>query len=108
MLNVTPVSPKAGEILQVAPNESLKLTYLQALLHAMQLVDMTGDVEDLNMENPADPTFRYLGRFTVKMGPNENTDYKLRMLLSAVEQMEDDLTGAVDLSEGTAVHVSPD
>lgn len=108
ILNLTPVSPKAGEILQVDPNESLKLSYLQTLLHAMQLADMTADVKNLDMGNPANPTFRYLDRFTVKMGPNENVDYKLRMLLSAVEQMEEDITGTVDLSEGTAVHVSPD
>lgn len=106
--NITPVDPKAGEIMQVDAGDSLKLSYLQTLLHAMQLVDMTSDVEDLDMGNPANPTFRYLDRFTVKMGPNDNTDYKLRMLLSAVAQMESDITGAIDLSEGTAVHVSPD
>ena len=108
VLNVTPEDPKAGEIMQVQANESLKLSYLQSLLHAMQLADMTADVEDLDMGNPANPSFRYLDRFTVKMGPNDNTDYKLRMLLSAVAQMESDMTGTVDLAEGTAVHVSPD
>ncbi|MGM9614402.1 MAG: cell division protein FtsQ/DivIB [Oscillospiraceae bacterium] len=108
VLNVTPVEPKAGEIMQVDASESLKLSYLQTLLHAMQLMGMTDDVKDIDMTNPADPTFRYLDRFTVKMGPNENVDYKLRMLLSAVEQMESDMTGTVDLAEGTAVHVSPD
>ena len=74
----------------------------------MQLVDMIPDVADLDMENPANPTFRYLDRFTVKMGPNDNTDYKLRMLLSALQQMDADLAATIDLSEGTAVHVSPD
>ena len=108
VLNVTPLPPKAGETMEVDPNDSLKLSYLQTLLHAMQLADMTGDVEDLDMGNPANPTFRYLDRFTVKMGPSENVDYKLRMLLSAVAQMESDMTGTVDLSEGTAVHVSPE
>lgn len=108
VLNVTPVEPKAGEIMQVDAAESLKLSYLQTLLHAMQLTGITDDVKDVDMTNPANPTFRYLDRFTVKMGPNENVDYKLRMLLSAVEQMESDMTGTVDLSEGTAVHVSPD
>lgn len=108
VVNVTPVNPKAGEIMAVDASESLKLSYLQTLLHAMQQVEMTGDVSELDMGNPANPTFRYLDRFTVKMGANDNTDYKLRMLLSAVEQMESDITGTVDLSEGTAVHVSPD
>ncbi len=108
VMNVTPVLPKAGETMAVDPEESLKLTYLQSLLHAMQLANMTSDVSELDMQNPANPTFRYLDRFTVKMGPHENTDYKLRMLLSAVEQMEGDIAGTVDLSEGTAVHVSPE
>ena len=108
VLNVIPVNPKAGEIMAVDPSESLKLSYLQTLLHAMEQVDMVRDVKDLDIGNPANPTFRYLDRFTVKMGQNDNTDYKLRMLLSAVMQMESDITGTVDLSEGTSVHVSPD
>lgn len=108
VLNVTPVDPKAGEIMSVDASENLKLSYLQTLLHAMQVAGMTADVKDVDMTNAASPTFRYLDRFTVKMGSNENVDYKLRMLLSAVEQMESDMTGTVDLSEGTAVHVSPD
>ena len=108
VLNVTPVNPKAGETMTVDAGESLKLSYLQTLLHAMQQLDMVEDVADLDMGNPANPSFRYLDRFTVKMGANDNTDYKLRMLLSAVEQMESDITATVDLSEGSAVHVSPD
>ena len=108
VLNIFPTNPKAGEIMTVETGESLKLTYLQTLLHAMQQLGITTDVADLDMQNPANPTFRYLDRFTVKMGPNDNTDYKLRMLLSAIEQMESDITGTIDLSEGTTVHMSPD
>ena len=108
VLNVTPLSPQAGEIMEVEANESLKLSYLQTLLHAMQQLDMAGDVSSVDMDNPANPTFRYLNRFTVKMGPNDNTDYKLRMLLSALEQIDPNVTGTIDLSEGMAVHVSPD
>ena len=99
---------EVGSMLEVSQNDHLKLTYLQELLHAFSNLGMTADVDRLDLENPANPTFRYLDRFTVKMGPNDNTDYKLRMLLSAVEQMEPELTATVDLSEGTSVHVSPD
>lgn len=108
VLNLAPVSPTAGEIMEVDEEESLKLTYLQTLMQAMEALGMTGDVSEINMGNAANPTFEYLDRFTVKMGPNENTDYKLRMLLSAVMQMDEYMMGTVDLSEGTAVHVSPD
>ena len=106
VLNVTPVSPVVGEIMEVDASESLKLSYLQTLLRALQAANMTGDVTSLDMANPANPTFEYLGRFTVKMGANSNTDYKLRMLISAVNQMESDVTGTIDVSEGTSVHVS--
>ncbi len=97
-----------GTILEVDTGERLKLTYLQDLLHSFEELGMTRDVALLDLENPANPTFRYLDRFTVKMGPNDNTNYKLRLLMSAVQQMESDLTGVIDLSEGAAVHVSPD
>lgn len=108
VINVTPESPAAGEIMTVSSEESLKLTYLQTLLGAMEDLGMTGDVTEVDMENPADPTFEYLDRFTVKMGSNDNTDYKLRMLLSAIGQLDGELTGTIDLSDGSSVHVSPD
>ena len=106
--NVAIVEPSAGEMMKVAAGDELKLAYLQALLQAMENLAMETEVDSINMQNAANPTFEYLDRFTVKMGPNENTDYKLRMLLSAVMQMDEYMMGTVDLSEGTAVHVSPD
>lgn len=106
--NITPANVSAGEIMTVDASESLKLTYVQELLQCMDGLGMTADVAEIDIENAADPTFEYLDRFTVKMGPNENTDYKLRMLLSAVLEMDANLMGTIDLSEGTAVHVSPD
>ncbi|MCD8117138.1 MAG: FtsQ-type POTRA domain-containing protein [Oscillospiraceae bacterium] len=106
--NITPESPTAGEIMTVSSDESLKLSYLQELLGAMEDLGMIGDVTEVNMENAASPTFEYLGRFTVKMGSNDNTEYKLRMILSAMEQIDSDVTGSIDVSDGTAVHVTPD
>jgi len=106
--NITPANVSAGEIMTVDPAESLKLTYVQELLQCMDGLGMTADVTEIDIQNAADPTFEYLDRFTVKMGPNENTDYKLRKLLSAVMDMDASLMGTVDLSDGTAVHVSPD
>lgn len=106
--NITVRAPSAGTIMTVGENEGLKLSYLQSMLQSMDALGMEGDVTEINMQNAANPTFEYLDRFTVKMGPNENTEYKLRMLLSAVTQMDEYMMGTVDLSEGTTVHVSPD
>lgn len=106
--NLTPTNVSAGEIMTTEGEESLKMTYVQELLQCMDNFGMTADVREIDIQNAANPTFEYLDRFTVKMGPNENTEYKLRMLLSAIQQMDSNLMGTVDLSEGTAVHVSPD
>ena len=109
VINITPESPSAGSIMTVAAEDSLKLSYLQDLLSAMEDLGMVSDVSELDMENAANPSFRYLGRFTVRMGNNNNTDYKLRMLMSAVLQLEADMTGTMDLSSGgTSVSFSPD
>ena len=106
--NLTPESPSSGAVLAVAQEDSLKLAYLQVLLPAMQAQGLIGNVSVLDLGNVADPTFRYLDRFTVQMGPNADTEYKLRMLLGAVKQMTNDATGNIDLSGGTTVYVSPD
>ena len=106
--NISVVSPSAGTMMTVGEGEGLKLTYLQSLLQNMESLGMQGDVTEINMQNAANPTFEYQNRFTVKMGPNENTDYKLRMLLSAVAQMDEYMMGTIDLSEGTTVHVTPE
>ena len=108
ILAVTPVSPEAGELMTVSQNDELKLTYLRELLSAMGDLDIAGNVSQLNMENPANPTFRYGDRFTVRMGTNSNTEYKLRMLVSAVMQLDSDITGTIDLSDSTRVHFTPD
>ena len=100
--------PKSGIMIQVNDSDSMKLAYATELLALFDDLGMTADVSSLDLDNAANPTFRYLDRFTVKMGSNSNSDYKLRMLLSAIQQIEPDLTGIIDLSEGTAVHVSPE
>ena len=52
----------------------------------------------LPLTNSADPTFSYLGRFTVKLGKNEDLDYKLEMLKNAVAKLTVSDRGVLDLS----------
>lgn len=107
VLSVTPVDPESGKAMVVAEEDNLKLTYLQDLLSAIEDLGMTGDVRDLDMSNAANPTFQYLGRFTVRMGSNNNSEYKLRKLLAAVAQLGADETGTINLTDGTTVRFTP-
>lgn len=107
VLNLSPVDPEAGKPMAVAEEDNLKLSYLQAMLGAMEELNMLGQVDQMDMSNAANPTFQYQGRFTVRMGPNNNTDYKLRMLLSGVPQLGEDEMGTINLSDGVTVRFTP-
>ncbi len=107
VLNLSPEEPEAGKPMKVAEEDSLKLSYLQELLGAVEELNMVQDVNQLDMSNPANPSFQYQGRFTVRMGSNDNTDYKLRMLLSGVPQLDANETGTINLSDGVTVRFTP-
>ena len=106
--NLTPVEPEEGAFMEVESADELKLSYLKSLLSSIEELGIAADVTDLDISNPANPTFRYLGRFTVRMGSNDNTDYKLRMLLSAVMTMGAEEAGTFNLSDGLHVYFIPD
>ena len=108
VLNVTPLSPEAGAFMAVEPDEELKLAYLKEMLSSIQELGIVQNVSMMDLANAASPTFRYLDRFTVRMGPNNNTGYKLRMLMSAVQTMAADETGTFNLSDGVHVYYVPD
>ena len=108
VLNVTPENPEAGAFMSVTAADQLKLTYLQSILSSIEDLRIVQNVSDLDMSNAANPSFRYMDRFTVRMGSNNNTDYKLRMLLSAVMTMQPDETGIFNLSDGLHVYFTPD
>ncbi len=44
------------------------------------------------------PRFDYLGRFTVELGPQGDTEYQFGKLLSAVAQLTENDRGTIDLS----------
>lgn len=105
---VSAVSPKAGQEMAVAPEDKSKVTYLKDLLSAMNDADMLSDVQSIDVSNTANAQFGYLDRFTVKLGRMENTQYKLGLLLSAVQELDADETGTFDMSESKKASFSPD
>ena len=77
---ITPVEPKVGEVLSAG---------------------------DADLSDAASPSFLYDGRFTVRLGANENVEYKFGMLQSAVSQLTASDTGTIDLSIDKRAHFSP-
>ena len=90
--------PKPGTQLEAEKEDAGKLETLIALMQEMSSRSLLPDVQDIDLSDATNPSFTYLDRFTVRIGENENIGYKLGMLMSAVEQLNDYESGTSDLS----------
>ena len=105
---VTPLEPAVGEILLPAEEDVPKVAYLADLLQEISELGLQNSVSSIDMTNVGNPVIRYMGRFNVRLGSNENLDYKFQLLLSAVAKMADGDRGTMDLSVDQSVHFSYD
>ena len=109
---ITPLSPRAGEMLVLSQEEQPKLTSLLALLQGLEDYDMLADTASIALGD-THVELRYLDRFTVKLSLVGDMDYKLQALKAAVPEAEKKLgeqtTGTFDLTQEsiTAVY-TPD
>jgi cell division protein FtsQ len=104
---ITLYHPTVGEIASTEAEDAAKVTYLADILDQIQSRKIMDYVTDIDMSTVANPSFDYLGRFTVKLGSDENIEYKFGMLLSAVSQLKDGDYGTIDLSIDKQAHFSP-
>ena len=109
---ITPLAPRAGEMLVLSQEEQPKLTALLALLQGLEDHDMLADTASIALGD-THVELRYLDRFTVKLPLAGDLDYKLQALKAAVPEAEKKLgeqtTGTFDLTQEsiTAVY-TPD
>lgn len=106
VIGLTPVSPEVGQTLAVDEGEATKVAFLSTILNQIVYLKMTNDIEQIDMSNVANPTFDYLGRFTVKLGNNEDVAYKFQVLISAAAQLKNGDAGYIDLSIDGRAHFS--
>jgi cell division protein FtsQ len=105
---VVPINPEIGNVIAPGEADDPKVLYLADILDQIQKRGMTSDITWIDISAVANPSFDYQGRFTVKLGPNENTEYKFGMLISAVSQLTAGDKGTIDLSIDKKVHFSPE
>jgi len=106
VIGLTPVAPEVGQTVAAGEGEQSKVTFLSAILNQIVYLKMGKDIEQIDMSNVANPTFDYLGRFTVKLGNNEDVAYKFQVLISAAAQLKQGDAGYIDLSIDKRAHFS--
>lgn len=96
-----------GERIKAASGEENKLAYLTDILYQIQARGLVGKITAIDMSDAANPTFEYDGRFLVKLGALDNTEYKFGKMLSAASQLSADDAGTLDVSGGDKVIFNP-
>lgn len=105
---IAAIAPEAGKTIEAGEAESPKVTYLAAILRQIDGLGLRGDVSYVDINGIANPYFDYLGRFKVRLGSNENLEYKFQCLLSAVAELSDGDRGTLDLSIDKRAHLTYD
>lgn len=99
------IAPEAGEILAPGEADTPKIAYLSAILEQIDSLGLRGDITYIDISGISNPVFDYLGRFQVKLGSNENIEYKFQCLLSAVDSLSEGDRGTLDLSIDKRAHL---
>lgn len=99
--------PAAGDYIAPVDGEEEKAAYLIEILQQIKGRKLTGEIGVIDMTDAKNPSFEYLNRFTVKLGPKDDTEYKFGKLISAVGQLGANDTGILDLSMGDTVTYNP-
>jgi len=103
-----PLAPSVGGIVSPGEAETPKVTYLSQILRMIVHLELQNDISYIDMSNVSSPQFDYLGRFTVKLGSNEDVDYKFQLMIGAVQKLEDGDSGVLDLSIDKRAHLTYD
>ena len=104
---ITVSEAAVGEYIKASDGQSDKLAYLTDILYQIQARGLMGKVTSIDLTDAQNPTFEYDGRFLVKLGAFDNTEYKFGKMLSAVSQLSADDSGTLDLSTGNKVVFNP-
>ena len=105
---LSPVEPEVGERLSAPAGEEPKVAYLADILGMISDLGMQEDVTAVDITDYASPSFRYLGRFTVKLGEYGSLAYKFQLMLSAIAKMSEGDRGTLDVGIDNRAHLTYD
>ena len=107
VVGATPISPSEGTKLSFGEAGNTALSYLIEILEAIESEGEVENVDELNLANIGNISFKYQSRFTVYFGRGDNAMDKLRLLKKAVENLGVGETGTIDISSGGEARFVP-
>ena len=104
---ITVSEAAVGDNVKPAEGEEEKYEYLVEILDQIQGRGLTTEVTGIDITDVDNPTVEYDGRFTLRLGEHNNTEYKFGKFVAAVEKLSENDAGTLDVSEGNSVEFSP-
>lgn len=101
-------NPETGKYVEFLQQDLKKPLLL--LLNTVEDDDILKDIDEIDLSQSYDIQFRYLGRFTVRLGSVEELDKKLRYLHTITEDgyLSANATGTLDLSDTQQARFIPE
>ena len=104
---LTLTKAETGEYIRDMGGAPAVCDYLIELMGQIQDRGLTAKMNAIDLEKPDDATLELDDRFTVRLGANENTEYKFGKLVAAMEQLNQNSSGILDVSDGNKVVYNP-
>lgn len=101
---INPGTLLIGEQLTTSDGNAGEVEYLAEILYQIQERGLTAEISEVEFISPDDVQLRYDGRFTVKLGNSEKTEYKFGMLVAVIGKLGSGDVGLIDLSDGNTAH----
>lgn len=104
---ITVTSAAVGESIVPAENEQEKFEYLVDILDQIQGRGLTSKINSIDISDVDNPSIDFDNRYTIRLGENDNTEYKFGKFIAAMEQLSANDAGTLDVSEGNTVEFNP-
>ncbi len=97
---------EVGKTVEFFDEEVQKPCFL--VLNSLLDNDILNKTESIDMSKPYEISFRYEGRFTVVLGSADEMERKLEFLSAAVDKLDRDAEGTIDVSDTEKAVFLPD
>ena len=107
VVGIRPGTLMIGEQMETEDQDVEQVEFLAAILDQIEARGLTENVDQIDFSDPKSPEFRYMGRYTVVLGPEAQLEHKFGMFVTVLEKLKPGDVGVIDVSDGVTAHFSP-
>ena len=107
IIGISPGTLMIGETLETADGDGKIVDYIAEVLDQLEGRGLYRRVGRVDFTNPGQVEFTLDDKYIVRLGNDNNVEYKFGMLISALSQLLEGDVGIINVSDGNTAHFSP-